>query len=1048
MVHHLFPRGGRLRPAAVRGVFLVFLTGGFLLGGSRASRAVAQERSVPSLEYYGAFSAFYEGEYKDARDAFRAAGRGSIKIGLTRWIDSICYETMVGECYYHMGDLSQALDHYTAALRLYVAYPEWMIRVQFPAGIRPSAARPRIPWGASSRGARLGHYPAEIGISLGRIDQKGVIQHGGVVQPARTRLIRVGEIVRCTTLAIRRRTRLLGPMAARDPLFAEVLGKMSGGARLPNHWSSAWSDVQLGLAYVAGGRKRQAVPILKRAVLAAGEFDHPLTSVALLELGRLSLIDGDYPVAAKFFEEASYAAVCYPDYGVLEEAFRGGALAHILGNGKGIYPPLLAAIEWAKRNDLRQLRASLLLLAAENYAVLGQTPQAAAMLDEARLTIGRRRMGAGRTGARLSFLSALSLFQQKKIPEGDSALAAAMRFMQHGSHWLFHISLADGLYTGAALSPRAAMDLYNDVLRDPQPEDWASDPMEALAVLVTPHPVPIEHWFDVALQRKDHEKALEITDRARRHRFFSSLAFGGRLQSLRWILEGPTEMLDQKARLLRRDLLVRYPAYDGLAQQSRALHATLEAMPLVADDPEVLRQQSQGLAQLAALSAQQEAILREMAVRREPAGLVFPPLRSTQEIQESLPPRHALLAFFATRGQLYAFLLSNEKYHYWRVSSPTMLSRQMVGLLRQMGNFQQNHELSFKELTDKQWRKAARQLLELIVKGSQADFSQDFDELVIVPDGVLWYLPFEALQVEVNGELRPLIGRFRIRYVPTASLATSSGPARNPSGNTAVITGRLFPRDEETVAQAAFDQLARVLPGAVALKSPPPAPSAVYAVLFNRLIVLDDVNLAGQGPYDWAPAPIDAGKAGSTLSDWLGLPWGGPDEVILPAYHTAAESSLKGVNRLTAGNEVFLSVCGLMSSGSRTLLLSRWRTGGQTSYDLVREFAQELPRTSPAEAWQRSVFLAAGSRLDPEAEPRVKASAGDQPPKANHPFFWAGYMLVDPGTVGQKPDRPPEEPVLKFKIPDQPAPKEDGPDQPHVKPPRLLDPDPPPEEHP
>jgi len=47
-----------------------------------------------------------------------------------------------------------------------------------------------------------------------------------------------------------------------------------------------------------------------------------------------------------------------------------------------------------------------------------------------------------------------------------------------------------------------------------------------------PHSASWEHWFLVALERKDHEAALEISDRARRHRFFSSLGYGGRLQSL------------------------------------------------------------------------------------------------------------------------------------------------------------------------------------------------------------------------------------------------------------------------------------------------------------------------------------------------------------------------------------------------------------------------------------------------------------------------------------------------------------------------------------
>ena len=59
-----------------------------------------------------------------------------------------------------------------------------------------------------------------------------------------------------------------------------------------------------------------------------------------------------------------------------------------------------------------------------------------------------------------------------------------------------------------------------------------------------------------------------------------------------------------------------------------------------------------------------------------------------------------------------------------------------------------------------------------------------------------------------------------------------------------------------------------------------------------------------------------------------------------------------------------------MSTGTRTILLSRWRSGGQTSLDLVREFTQELPHTTPADAWQRAVQVVSNSPLNLEAEPR------------------------------------------------------------------------------
>jgi len=1006
----------------------------------------AQERVAPTRSYLTAFAPFYDGEYKDALRAFAEEHRGAIKTPQSRWIDSICYETMLGECHYEMGALGKALEHYTNALKLYVAFYDWMIRVQFPATIQPAITAKPPPWGVSSRRTRLGRYPETMLIGQGRINNMPQYQHGGVVQPATLYPVQVQEIVRATTLAIRRRAALLGPAGPHDPLTAEVAAALARRPGPPNHWSEAWVNVQLGLAMVASGRETQGIASLRQSLVAAGEFDHPLTSVALLELGRIALVHGDFATAAKHFEEATYAAYHYPDAGVLEEAFRYGAITHMISNAKGVYPPLAAAAQWAKVKGLRQLQVSLLLSAAENHAMLGQTREAAALLEEARAAIGRRAMGAGRIGARLNLLSAMVLFQQKRVAEGEAALASAMSYMQSGSHWLFHIQFCDNLLVSGALNtrgPRLAMELYREVLRDPQPTDWALDPMEALAVLVTPHPLPYEHWFEVALLRKEPELALEIADRARRHQFLTTTAFGGRLLALRWVLEAPSELLPQPAQLQRLDLLGRYPAYAQLSEQARAIRTALYSKPLVAADVEAAKEQAQALNQLTAISLQQEMLLREMAVRREPAALVFPPLRTTQEIQKSLPEGTAVLAFFATSRHLYGFLMNNEKYSYWQIGPAATVHKHLLALLAELGQYGPNYELAVKDLGDNKWRTTAAQLLDALLRGSKADFTQKFDELVVVPDGLLWYVPFEALTVNIDGELRPLISRVRIRYAPTVSLVTWPTRARAAVGRTAVVLGKLHPREEPAVPQAAFDRLAKSLPGVEAIKAPPPAPSGIFGALLKRLIVFDELNATLGGPYEWMPIALDRNRLGGTVGDWLALPWHGPEEIVLPGFHTHVESGLKTLPRQPPGSELFLSACALMASGARTILLSRWRTGGQSSYELVQEFVQELPHTSAADAWQRAVMLTASSRLDIDAEPRIRKSPVDELPRASHPFFWAGYMLIDCGAPLPKADQPAEPPVVKLK-PDKPDGKPDAkPEEAQPQQPKPQEPKPP-----
>ncbi len=317
-------------------------------------------------------------------------------------------------------------------------------------------------------------------------------------------------------------------------------------------------------------------------------------------------------------------------------------------------------------------------------------------------------------------------------------------------------------------------------------------------------------------------------------------------------------------------------------------------------------------------------------------------------------------------------------------------------MLREMGQYDRNQPVSMKELTSTAWKDTAASILKDLTANAAADAWDEIEELVIVPDGLLWYVPFEALQVGEGDQREPLIAKLRIRYVPTISMAVPDQRPRMRVARTGVVTGRLFPRDEEDVAMKAFGDLKSDDASVFAVPTRPIPPSALYSTQLDRLVVLTDLENDAEGPYDWSPVQIDKGKAGSKLAQWISLPWGGPDEIVLPGFHTAAENALK---RGGTGHEVFLQVCGLMATGSRTLLISRWRDGGQTSFELVREFVRELPHRSASEAWQRSIRLAITRELDPNTEPRVRTQPIESPLKADHPFFWAAYMLIDTGAA-------------------------------------------------
>jgi hypothetical protein len=663
------------------------------------------------------------------------------------------------------------------------------------------------------------------------------------------------------------------------------------------------------------------------------------------------------------------------------------------------------------------------LIAAEKFALRGMTQQATSVLSEATTAIARHQMGACEIGARMNYLTAMTHYQRgvSGVTQGDVALASALAWEREGSKWLFQIGLADNLCMtnpNGKFSLRAAGELYGQLLRDPTPSDWAMRPLEALGVMNTPHPLPFEHWLEIIVQQSNSldvaaEPAIEVADQAKRHRFLSSLPLGGRLLSLRWILEAPEEMLDNTARLQKQELLTRYPKYAEAATKAKQLHAEIAQTGVNPEAHDAQRAVAQKLTDLATLAPVQEAILHEMAVRREAAEIVFPPSRKVKDVQQSLAQDSLMLAYFNTSHAGYGWFLSADRSKMWKIDSLPALEKCTAALLKALGNYDANHELTDVQLADEAWKSAATDILPSLVPNPKIVFERQFKEVVIVPDGLLWYVPFEALPLGDTQDKLPLIARMRVRYAPTAALAMPQRLGRKSSPQIGIAIDKLFPNETPEFSKASLDDLSRVAPHAVTLKNPLPGASPLLGSALDGLIVIDDVPTA-QGPYEWTPVPLDKGRPGaSTLAAWMTLPWKTIDEFILPGFHTPAESSLKPAGSAATGNDLFLATTGLMATGARTILLTRWRTGGQTTIDLLREFVQELPFTPADEAWQRAVQLVRQSPLDPLREPRVKRNANAAPMNADHPFFWSGYVLVDSGVVPH-PDEQAGRPQLKL----------------------------------
>ena len=152
---------------------------------------------------------------------------------------------------------------------------------------------------------------------------------------------------------------------------------------------------------------------------------------------------------------------------------------------------------------------------------------------------------------------------------------------------------------------------------------------------------------------------------------------------------------------------------------------------------------------------------------------------------------HALLAFFSTSRRTYGFLFESASVTPIGKCGPgNRRSEAGAGSVAGDGQYERNKELTLKELAEEQWNRRPR-TAGPAAEGLDGRFRPAFDELVIVPDGVLWYVPFEALQVQVDEQYQSLLSRFRIRYVPLRRWRVPSQQGASRRAAPAVVVGQL-----------------------------------------------------------------------------------------------------------------------------------------------------------------------------------------------------------------------------------------------------------------
>ena len=364
------------------------------------------------------------------------------------------------------------------------------------------------------------------------------------------------------------------------------------------------------------------------------------------------------------------------------------------------------------------------------------------------------------------------------------------------------------------------------------------------------------------------------------------------------------------------------------------------------------------------------------------------PAVSTVESKELLPSRSAAIVEYAVvRQRIWVFVITAQGVQAFKLTLSNNALKQQVERFRQ--------QLAARDLRISD---TAQQLYKNVL-GPAHTLLKDKDELIIIPDGMLWNLPFQALQSRPN---RYLIENTAISYAPSLTALremmkphpqTNNQPTLLAFGNPLIgdsvaprrklslMDEHLSPLPEAEVQVKSIGQIyspdSRVYIGREAREDRWKSEANHYRILHLATHgVLDD-----RSPmYSYlvlTPAAHSQNSEDGLLEAWEIMRMHlNADLVVLSACETAQ-------GKVSAGEAVIGLTWAFFVAGSPATLVTQWKVESASSGDLMTDFHKRWKGGRSGLSKARSLQLAAVQMLHSR--------------NYSHPFYWAGYILVGNG---------------------------------------------------
>ena len=345
-------------------------------------------------------------------------------------------------------------------------------------------------------------------------------------------------------------------------------------------------------------------------------------------------------------------------------------------------------------------------------------------------------------------------------------------------------------------------------------------------------------------------------------------------------------------------------------------------------------------------------------------GLTVP---STDQMQSALPADTALIEYIVGDDGVSIFVLTKTNIRAKTVPVRAADLEAKVELFRGLIAHEGGND----------WVKPGESLDRLLIEPIRKDdWLAGVTRVVLVPHGVLQYLPFAALPRPTPGGSRMLVQDYVVDYLPAASALVYAQETQDPKGNLFALAPassrlRFAPQEARSVGSF-YPTHSLVLVGAGATKSAFEQQAGDFKIIHLAAHgFFDPVNPIFSG-VDLEPDKHDDGRLRVYEIFRLHLH---TRLVTLSACETALGSGY--FSEYPAGDDIVGLTRAFLYAGSSSVLASLWKVNDRSTLDFMRSFYSNLQRTDEASALRK-------------AQLAMIESHG----RYSQPYFWAPFILV------------------------------------------------------